>query len=91
MLRSVSGTTRPPRVSSRPTTVTEPAGAISFPVRCDTCRAVLGFPYFAATLKGLADGIRLGIRCRACGAEWFLDARSESGFLRVIDGNRSDP
>lgn len=70
-------------------TVTEPPRSISFPVTCDACRQTLGLPYMASTRKGVVDGIRLGIRCRGCGAEWFLDLQGELGSPKVVDADRS--
>jgi hypothetical protein len=56
---------------------------------CDSCQATLGLPYIASTMKGVANGVRIGIRCRGCGAEWSLDVRSESGFFHVIELDRA--
>ena len=52
---------------------------------CETCHAALGFPYVASTLHGAPNRIRIDLRCRGCGAEWSVEALSDSGVFRLID------
>ena len=55
------------------------------------CYGESGFPFHAGTVLGVANGIRIGIRCRACGAEWTIDAHTDTEFLHTIDIDRAKP
>lgn len=71
--------------------VPAPPRSLSFPVPCETCHATSGFPFHAGTVLGVTHGIRIGIRCRACGAEWTIDAHTDTEFLHTIDTDRAEP
>ena len=65
--------------------VPEPPRSLSFPVPCETCHATLGFPYHAGTIAGVTNGIRIGIRCRGCGAQWSIDVHNQTEFFHMVD------
>ena len=69
----------------------EPPPSLSFPVLCETCHATLGFPYNAGTMQGVTDGIRIGIRCRGCGATWSLEVQMDTKFFHSVDADRTKP
>ena len=71
--------------------MTEPPHSISFPARCTACHALAAFPFLAETIKGLAEHVRIGLRCRACNHEWFVDLRTtRDGLQKMQERLQSD-
>ena len=64
---------------------------ITFPLQCPKCHAAAGHPFMASTTKGNSEGIRLGVRCRTCQAEWSVEFRTESGHLYALDSPADKP
>lgn len=60
----------------------------SFPTACRECRLTEGWPVRATTMVQL-NGIRVDVRCRACGHQWMEDlvqATSPDSGRHAIDG-----
>ena len=42
-------------------------------------------------MQGVTDGIRIGIRCRGCGAKWSLEVQMDTKFFHSVDADRTKP